>query len=239
LKTISAPPGIEAQSQSAVSLLHRQRRSTLSYANEHRPEALFEDLFFTALARFRDQQGLGSRKHKFRFKNKLLSLDSTGIQALATSANIVQGALSSPSNIQGIKKTRSKCGNASGKKRILYKEDRPGGVVRASEEHAVRVGARGLVRRRRYGDEIDRERPELRKALHQDRRCRRTEAGRAAHIPRLIGAKPCEAAAQQDQIRVRSRRCERRLDVRRFDELVIREGDIEHRRGGKREVRRE
>jgi len=51
-------------------------RSTLSYANEHRPAALFEDLFFTALARFRDQQALGTRQHKFRFKNKLLSLDS-------------------------------------------------------------------------------------------------------------------------------------------------------------------
>jgi hypothetical protein len=54
-------------------------RSTLSYANEHRPAALFEDLFFTALARFREQQGLGGRMHKFRFKNKLLSLDSTTI----------------------------------------------------------------------------------------------------------------------------------------------------------------
>src|SRR4029077_15025113 len=54
-------------------------RSTLSYANEHRPAALFEDLFFSALARFREQQGLGTRKHKFRFKNKLLSLDSTTI----------------------------------------------------------------------------------------------------------------------------------------------------------------
>jgi hypothetical protein len=54
-------------------------RSTLSYANEHRPAALFEDLFWTALARFREQQGVGSRKHKFRFKNKLLSLDSTTI----------------------------------------------------------------------------------------------------------------------------------------------------------------
>jgi hypothetical protein len=38
-------------------------RSTLSYANEHRPAALFEDLFFTSLARFRDQQGLGARQH--------------------------------------------------------------------------------------------------------------------------------------------------------------------------------
>lgn len=55
------------------------RRSTLSYANEHRPAALFEDLFWTALARFRDQQALGGKRHKFRFKNKLLSLDSTTI----------------------------------------------------------------------------------------------------------------------------------------------------------------
>ena len=59
-------------------------RSTLSYANEHRPAALFEDLFFAALARFRDQQGLGTRKHKFRFKNKLLSLDSTTISLCLT-----------------------------------------------------------------------------------------------------------------------------------------------------------
>jgi hypothetical protein len=41
-------------------------------------------LFFTALARFRDQQGLGTRKHKFRFKNKLLSLDSTTISLCLT-----------------------------------------------------------------------------------------------------------------------------------------------------------
>jgi hypothetical protein len=59
-------------------------RSTLSYANEHRPAALFEELFWTALARFREQQGLGSRKHKFRFKNKLLSLDSTTISLCLT-----------------------------------------------------------------------------------------------------------------------------------------------------------
>ncbi len=54
-------------------------KSTLSYANEHRPAALFEDLFHTSLNRFRDEQGMGARKAKFRFKNKLLSLDSTTI----------------------------------------------------------------------------------------------------------------------------------------------------------------
>jgi hypothetical protein len=59
-------------------------RSTLSYANEHRPAALFEELFWTASARFRQQQALGGRKHKFRFNNKLLSLDSTTISLCLT-----------------------------------------------------------------------------------------------------------------------------------------------------------
>jgi hypothetical protein len=54
-------------------------KSTLSYANRHRPAALYEELFYTALRRFRDEKGLGERKRKFRFRNKLLSLDSTTI----------------------------------------------------------------------------------------------------------------------------------------------------------------
>ena len=36
-------------------------------------------MFYTALGRFRDEKGLGVRKQRFRFKNKLLSLDSTTI----------------------------------------------------------------------------------------------------------------------------------------------------------------
>jgi hypothetical protein len=54
-------------------------KSTLSYANEHRPAALYRDVFASALARFRAAGALGSRKARFRFKNKLLSLDSTTI----------------------------------------------------------------------------------------------------------------------------------------------------------------
>ena len=54
-------------------------KSTLSYANQNRPAALFEELFWTMLQRFRNNGGLGRRKRKFRFKNKLLSLDSTTI----------------------------------------------------------------------------------------------------------------------------------------------------------------
>jgi hypothetical protein len=38
----------------------------------HRPAEVFEDLFRTMTDRFRAQSHLGSRKHKFRFKNKLL-----------------------------------------------------------------------------------------------------------------------------------------------------------------------
>lgn len=54
-------------------------KSTLSYANQHRPAALFEDLFWNLMHRFRARGQLGGRQHKFRFKNKLLSLDSTTI----------------------------------------------------------------------------------------------------------------------------------------------------------------
>jgi hypothetical protein len=54
-------------------------KSTLSYANEHRPAQLYEDLFYTALQRFREGEGLAPRRKKFRFKNKLLSLDSTTV----------------------------------------------------------------------------------------------------------------------------------------------------------------
>jgi hypothetical protein len=60
-----------------LGITNAPNKSTLSYANEHRPAALFEDLFYTSLNRFRSQEGMGARKAKFRFKNKLLSLDST------------------------------------------------------------------------------------------------------------------------------------------------------------------
>ena len=53
-------------------------RSTLSYANNHRPAAMFEELFWKVLARFRDHGMLGKNR-PFRFKNRLLSLDSTTV----------------------------------------------------------------------------------------------------------------------------------------------------------------
>lgn len=52
-------------------------RSTLSYANEHRPARVYEDLFWLLLDRFRRQGRLGRREQRFRFKNPLMSMDST------------------------------------------------------------------------------------------------------------------------------------------------------------------
>ena len=50
-------------------------RSTLSYANQHRPWELYRDLFYLFLDRCR----VFAPQKKFRFKNKLLSLDATVI----------------------------------------------------------------------------------------------------------------------------------------------------------------
>ena len=52
------------------------KKSTLSYANSHRPWEMFRDLFYDTLATCRT---VAPQNHKFRFKNKLLSLDSSTI----------------------------------------------------------------------------------------------------------------------------------------------------------------
>lgn len=54
-------------------------RSTLAYANAHRPWQLYEQVFYQLLARCRAAAG----PRKFRFKNKLLSLDATMIDLCA------------------------------------------------------------------------------------------------------------------------------------------------------------
>jgi len=56
-------------------------RSTLAYANEHRPWQLYRAVFEALLLRC---QPLGQGRRKFRFKNKLVSLDSTVIDLCAT-----------------------------------------------------------------------------------------------------------------------------------------------------------
>lgn len=53
------------------------KRSTLSYANQHRPWQLYQTVFHSMLARCQGEAA--SLKRKFHFKHKLLSLDSTVI----------------------------------------------------------------------------------------------------------------------------------------------------------------
>jgi hypothetical protein len=55
-------------------------KSTLSYANTHRPWQMFEDLFYETLKLCRQAAPV----KKFRFKNKLLSMDSTTISLCLT-----------------------------------------------------------------------------------------------------------------------------------------------------------
>ena len=56
-------------------------RSTLAYANEHRPWELYQTVFGELLQRC---HSVAAGKKKFRFKNKLMSLDSTSIDLCAS-----------------------------------------------------------------------------------------------------------------------------------------------------------
>ena len=56
------------------------KRSTLAYANEHRPWQLYRSVFYQLLSRCREVAGT----HGFRFKNKLLTLDATLIELCAS-----------------------------------------------------------------------------------------------------------------------------------------------------------
>ncbi len=58
------------------------KRSTLAYANEHRPWEMFEALFHGLLSRIQIEC---KPRHKFRFKNRLLSMDGTIIELCASS----------------------------------------------------------------------------------------------------------------------------------------------------------
>lgn len=55
-------------------------RSTLAYANEHRPWQLYQTIFHQLLGRC---QSIAKGKKKFRFRNKLMSLDATVIELCA------------------------------------------------------------------------------------------------------------------------------------------------------------
>jgi hypothetical protein len=53
------------------------KRATLSYANAHRPWELYRSVFYDLLEQC--QREAAGRKRKFRFRNRLLSIDSTTI----------------------------------------------------------------------------------------------------------------------------------------------------------------
>jgi hypothetical protein len=60
------------------------KTTTLSYANAHRPWALYRAVFEQTLARCQAEAALRTRR-KFRFKHKLLSLDSSMVELCAES----------------------------------------------------------------------------------------------------------------------------------------------------------
>jgi hypothetical protein len=57
------------------------KRATLAYANEHRPWTLHKAVFFQLLGRC---QAIAAGRRKFRFKNKLVSLDASVIDLCAS-----------------------------------------------------------------------------------------------------------------------------------------------------------
>lgn len=68
--------GLATQGQKLYHLgINPIHRTTLAYANKHRPHELFKKLFFNMLSKCQPL----APKHKFRFKNKLYSLDATTI----------------------------------------------------------------------------------------------------------------------------------------------------------------
>ena len=77
LREISDGLAVTCGKLSHLGLHTAPAKSTLSYVNAHRPWELYQNTFFH-LRDFCHSESPGKKK-KFRFKNKLLSLDSTTI----------------------------------------------------------------------------------------------------------------------------------------------------------------
>src|SRR5205823_10538071 len=60
------------------------KKSTLAYANEHRPWELYRTVFGQVLEKCQSVVAASGSKKKFRFKNKLVSLDSSTIDLCAS-----------------------------------------------------------------------------------------------------------------------------------------------------------
>ena len=64
-----------------LGVAHPPKRATLAYANEHRSWELYQKVFEQLWERCRSAMG---GRTKFRFKNKLVSLDATSIDLCAS-----------------------------------------------------------------------------------------------------------------------------------------------------------
>ena len=60
------------------------KKSTLAYANEHRPWELYQTMFYQLLERTQAEVAARGGRKKFRFKNKLVSLDGSIIDLSVT-----------------------------------------------------------------------------------------------------------------------------------------------------------
>ena len=58
-----------------LGLTEAPKRSTLAYANEHRPWQVFQEVFYSLLGRC--QHVAATKQRRFRFKNPLMSVDAT------------------------------------------------------------------------------------------------------------------------------------------------------------------
>ncbi|QEN04353.1 IS4 family transposase [Thiospirochaeta perfilievii] len=68
--------GLELQSKKLYHLgISKTKRSTLSYANNIRPNEIYEKLFYSLLSKLHSKH----KNHKFRFKNPLYSVDASTI----------------------------------------------------------------------------------------------------------------------------------------------------------------
>lgn len=77
LREISGGLGVALGKLKHLGLSKAPPRSSLSYANTHRPWQVFEDIFNQLLQECKI--AIGTQKRKFRFKNKLVSIDSSVI----------------------------------------------------------------------------------------------------------------------------------------------------------------
>lgn len=79
-------PGVLRRTVASSRARGAPARSTLSYANRVLPAALFEQVFYSVLARCQAD----APAHRFRFKNKLLTLDSTVLELCASMFDCAQ-----------------------------------------------------------------------------------------------------------------------------------------------------